>query len=578
DCADCAMKLERRLRALPGVAAAAVNFASAKLTVTHHAAEDAILRAIRDAGYAIAVQPPPDGAHPCACAACDLQRPRPWRTHGRVITTALSGALIAAAWLLDHRAPLGLPAIVLYLLAMGIGGYWTFRRGLSALRALSFDMNALMTIAVSGALLIRQWEEAGVVAFLYSLSNLLESYTMEKTRRSIRGLMELAPTEARVLRDGEEQCVPVAMVRPGDVVVVTPAAKIPVDGTVIAGASAVNQAPITGEAMPVEKRPGDPVYAGTLNTLGALEVRATRTADDTTLAHIIHQVEEAQARRAPAQAFIERFARWYTPAALGAAGVIAIVVPLTLPLFGIAAPWADWCYRALALLVVACPCALVISTPVAIVTAIGTAARHGVLIKGGVHLEQAGRIAVIAFDKTGTLTRGRPDVTDVVALDGMATDGLLGLAAAVERRAAHPLADAILRAASRDGVAIPPAEGFRALPGQGAMAVVGGTPTYVGSPALFAELGAATSAAEPHVRALRDDGKTAMLVGTDERILGIIAAADGVRAESAGAIRGLRRAGIRQVAMLSGDHAEVATALAARLDIDAVKAELLPAA
>jgi Cd2+/Zn2+-exporting ATPase len=574
DCADCAMKLEGRLRALTGVDSAVVNFAVAKLTITHHADEDAILRTIRDAGFNVATETP--SAHACACGSCHKAQPHFWETHWRLLITIGSGTLVAVAWMLEHTTASTLLPIALYLLGMLVGGYWTFRRGLSALRTLTFDMNALMTIAVTGAIIIGEWQEAGVVAFLYSLSNLLESYTMEKTRQSIRGLMTLAPADALVVRDGVEARLPVAEIRPGDVVIVKPAEKIAVDGTVLAGASAVNQAPITGEALPVEKRLGDPVYAGTLNTLGALEVRVTRTADDTTLAHIIHLVEEAQAQRAPSQRFIDRFARWYTPAALVVALLLAIVPPLVLPLLGIDAPWAAWFYRALALLVVACPCALVISTPVAIVTAIGNAARHGVLIKGGAHLEQAAGITVIAFDKTGTLTRGRPDVTDVIPLDGQAPDALLALAAAVERRAAHPLADAILREAAREGVAIPPADGFRALPGQGATAMVNDEPTYVGSSALFAGLGVPTDGATARVQTLQQQGKTAMLIGTEARVLGIIAAADSVRPESPSTIRALHKAGIRQVAMLTGDHADVANALAASLHINEVKANLLP--
>lgn len=576
DCADCAMKLEQRLRALPGVTDAALNFAAARLILTHRTDGCAILKTIRDAGFDIAGETSPGEPPACPCESGAIPRLHFWQTHGRVIIMVASAALLAAAWALGRLpVPPWFP-IILYLLATLVGGYWTFRRGLLALRALTFDMNALMTLAVTGALVIRQWEEAGVVAFLYSLSNLLETYTMEKTRRSIRGLMELAPAEALVRRDGVEARLSVAAIHPGDLIIVTPGEKIAVDGTVLAGDSAVNQAAITGEALPVAKQPGDSVYAGTFNTLGALEVRVTRRTDDTTLAHIIHLVEEAQARRAPAQAFVDRFARWYTPAALVVAVGLAVIPPLVGPLLGLSAPWAAWFYRALALMVVACPCALVISTPVAIVTAIGTAARHGVLIKGGVHLEQAAALRVVAFDKTGTLTRGQPVVTDIIPLNGLAPGGLLAVAAAVERRAAHPLGDAVLREAAREGIAIPPAEGFRVLPGQGVTALVGDTPTYIGAPALFRELGVSLDAATPRLQTLRDAGKTTMLVGTAREVLGVIAAADQPRAESWDAIRGLRREGIRRVVMLTGDHADAADALAESLGVDEVKANLLP--
>ncbi len=576
DCADCAMKLEGRLRALPGVERAAIAFAAARLTITHATDGTAILRTVRDAGLNVATDPAGMGTQPCANDSCASVRPRYWETHWRTIITVASGLLVATAWTLGWLRVPEFYAIALYLLATAIGGYWTFRRGIIALWARSFDMNALMTIAVTGAILIRQWEEAGVVAFLYSLSNLLESYTMEKARRSIRGLMELAPADALVRRDGVEARLPVRDIQPGDLVLIAPGEKIAVDGTVTSGASAVNQAPITGEAMPVEKRAGDPVYAGTLNTTGALDVAVTRRADDTALAHIIHLVEEAQAQRAPAQAFVDRFARWYTPAALVVAVGIAVLPPLLGPLFGLAAPWAEWFYRALALLVVACPCALVISTPVAIVTAIGTAARHGVLIKGGMHLEQAAAIRVIAFDKTGTLTRGRPEVTDIIPLNGLAPDALLATAAAVERRAAHPLADAILREAAAEGVTIPAADDYRTLPGQGAVATVAGIATYVGSPTLFSELGIALDAAAPYLHALHGDGKTAMLLGTPTLLYGIIAAADQPRAESRAAVQALHRNGIRRVTMLTGDQAEVAQMLGTALGIDEITANLLP--
>ncbi|MHB9134500.1 MAG: heavy metal translocating P-type ATPase [Armatimonadota bacterium] len=558
-CADCAEHLERRLAKLPGVESVQVNFAAATMTITHHAVLEPIMKVVNAAGYGAA---PADA--PVAPAGF-------FRTNQRLLTTIASAVLLVLAWSLSlFRLPLSVTAPI-YLAAVLVGGYWTFLRAWASAKALSADMNVLMTVAVIGASLIGEWKEAATVAVLYSVSNLLESFTMEKTRQSIRKLMDLTPREALVRRDGVEMRLPVDQVRVDDLVIVKPGEKIAVDGTVEIGASSANQAAITGESMPVEKGVGDTVYAGTLNELGALEVRVTKPADDTTLAKIIHLVEDAQAHRAPAQTFVDKFARYYTPAVLALAALLAILPPL---FFGGA--WHEWIYRALALVVIACPCALVISTPVAIVAAIGTAARHGVLIKGGASLEQAGRLSVIAFDKTGTLTRGRPEITDIVPLNGVDREALLAAAAAVESRASHPLAEAILRKAHEEGVTLPPAEHYAIIPGQGAQARIDGHVFHVGSPTLFVALNVDTRVADEQLAAFQDDGKTVMLVGVGRRLVGLLAAADQVRVESRPAIRALHHAGIRQVAMLTGDHQETARRIADELGIEEFTADLLP--
>lgn len=486
--------------------------------------------------------------------------------------TVVSGAAIALAFLGER---LGLPettTIALFALAIATGGYGNARRAVYSLPSLDLNISVLMTVAVLGAVAIGEWAEGASVAFLYSVSELLQARTLARTRRSIRQLIDLAPTTARVLRPAGEVYVPVEEVGVGDVVVIRPGEKIALDGVIRSGQSALDEAAITGEAVPVEKGPGSEVFAGTLNTYGALEVTVTKPASDTTLARIVHMVEEAQVRRAPSQAFVDRFAAIYTPIVLVLAGIIALVPPW---LFG--GDWGPWIYRGLALLVVSCPCALVVSTPVAIVSAISNAARHGVLIKGGLYLESLGTVRAVAFDKTGTLTRGRPEVQDVVPLDGLAADDLLRLAASVESRSEHPAARAVVRAARARNLPLAPAEGFAALPGRGAQGVVAGHLLYVGSPRLFAELGLHSAEVDAAARRLEAEGKTVLLVGTAEGVLGLLGVADEVRSTSRKALAQLKSDGVARVVMLTGDNPVTASAIAARVGVDEYRAELLPA-
>jgi Zn2+/Cd2+-exporting ATPase len=481
-----------------------------------------------------------------------------------------AGLLIVLGWLGEYGGGSVSLGHSLFAAAMLVGGFGTIRRGLRALAKLQFDMNGMMTGAVTGAALIGQWEEGAVVAFLYAVSNWLEGYTMDRARRSIRALMDLAPKEARIRRDGGEAVVPVEEVQIGDLLLIRPGEKLPMDGIVRAGVSAVNQAPITGESLPVDKAPGDPVYAGTLNGHGALEVEATRRVEDTTLARIIHLVEEAQTQRAPSQQFVERFARIYTPAVFALAVGLVVAPPLLL-----GQPWPPWIYRGLALLIVSCPCALVVSTPVTIVSAIASAARHGVLIKGGAYLEELGRLEAVAMDKTGTLTRGEAEVTEVIPLDGQTSDALLAIAAGVELHSAHPLARAVVRAANHRGLALPTTTGFTAIPGKGGQAMVGARTILVGSPRLFAELN--FGAGVPSVvTALEAQGKTVVLVGTPQGPLGVLALADQLRPESRQTVADLRAAGIQHVALLTGDNAATAQTIAVQVGADTVRAEVLP--
>ncbi len=498
------------------------------------------------------------------------QRPTEWRDRLFAIRLAGSGLAIVSGWALEflHAHPW---AVASFAIAILVGGYATIRQGLRALSRARFDMNGMMTVAVFGAALIGQWEEGAVVAFLYAVSNWLEAFTQDRVRDSIRGMIDLVPRVARVRRHGADIVVPVEEIVIGDRVLIQPGEKLPTDGIIRVGTSAINEAAITGESVPVDRSVGDPVYAGTLNGHGALEVEATRRADDTTLAHIIHLVEEAQAQRAPSQQFIDRFARIYTPIVFAAAIAVMIVPPL---LWG--ATWQAWIYRGLALLILSCPCALVVSTPVTIVAAIGAAARHGIMIKGGAALEEVGRVRAVALDKTGTLTVGHPKVLDVIPLNGFAPERVLTLAAAVEAQSEHPLARAVVRAARHRELEIPPAHGFTAVPGQGGFATVHGEEVYVGSPRLFADLSASAAAIET-IADLEMQGRTVILVGTAQHAFGALALADPLRPGTAEAIRALRQVGIAHVAVLTGDNRRAAERIATAIDADTLRAEVLPA-
>ena len=461
----------------------------------------------------------------------------------------------------------------LYSAAIIVGGFSTARKALAAARNLTPDMNLLMTVAVIGAAAIEQWTEAAAIVVLFSLANILESYSLERTRRAIRSLLELSPQEATVRRGESETTVPVEEVRLGETIIIYPGAKIPLDGEVLEGSSTINQAPITGESIPVKKGPGDTVFAGSINQRGSLIARVTHLAGDTTLARIIHMVEEAQVQKAPSQGFVDKFARYYTPAVIAGAVLVMAVPPI---LFY--QPFHTWFYRALVLLVIACPCALVISTPVAIVSGLAGAARSGILIKGGAHLENAGAIRVIAFDKTGTLTRGEPVVTQVVPLSGRTTGEVLGIAAAVESRSEHHLAQAILNRAEQEGVSFTKqVEEFEAIPGKGVRARLNGETFYVSSHQLFADLELCREELCVRAEALENESQTVVVVGSSQGPMGLIVIEDALRPEAPEAVEQLRRAGVKKLVMLTGDNPGAARAVADRLGLDSYFAGLMPA-
>lgn len=560
DCADCAAKLEKRVAALNGILSVQVNFAAGKMTVEHTAPVADILQTVKQAGYQAERQ---------TTGARQPEVHTAWWKKGRTQATFVSGILLGLAFLLEWLNYSDTVFIPLFAASAIIGGYSTAKIGIYGLRSLTFDMNFLMTVAIIGAAAIGEWSEGATVAFLFSFGNTLQTYTIDKTRQSIRALMELAPPEASVRRNGVEERLPVEEIVVGDLMIVKPGERIAMDGIVKNGLSAVNQATITGESIPVEKTVGDSVYAGTINEHGALEIKVTRIAADSTLSKIMHLVEEAQAQKAPSQQFVDVFAKYYTPAVLVAAAGVMVIPWL---LFN--QPFAPWFYKGLVLLVVSCPCALVISTPVSIVSAIGNASRNGVLIKGGAYLEQMGGIKVIAFDKTGTLTHGRPVVTEIQPLGSKSEQELLALAAAVEKWSEHPLAVAILEKAKE--LSLPAASNFKALVGRGAQAEVNGELIYIGNRRLFEELNINLDKTQEEMIRLEEQGKTVMIVGSQTDIWGLIAVADTLRDNSKSAIQELRQAGMKHIAMLSGDNKRVAASIAKTLNLDAYYSDLLP--
>ncbi|ETI70255.1 cadmium-transporting ATPase [Neobacillus vireti LMG 21834] len=466
-------------------------------------------------------------------------------------------------------------AIFAYGAAILVGGYRLFITGLKNLFRLEFDMRTLMTIAVFGAAIIGEWGEGATVVILFAISEVLESYSMDKARQSIRSLMDIAPKEALIRRNNEEITVEVNDIQIGDILIVKPGQKIAMDGMVVKGVSAVNQAAITGESVPVSKTVDDEVFAGTLNDEGLLEVKVTKHVDDTTIAKIIHLVEEAQAERAPSQAFVDRFAKYYTPVIMFISLLVAVLPPL---LFD--ADWSKWIYQGLAVLVVGCPCALVISTPVSIVTAIGNAARNGVLIKGGIHLEEMGAIKAIAFDKTGTLTEGIPVVTDYLPQTSKNSNELLAIIAALENKSQHPLASAVIKKAKQENIPYKDIKiaDFSSITGKGVKGIVNEKMYYVGSPNLFDEIlpNGISATLKAKITELQNNGKTVMAAGTATEIMGLIAVSDELRVNSESVIQKLHSLGIQKTIMLTGDNSGTANAIGQRVGVSDIQADLLP--
>lgn len=551
------------MEALPGVQEAKVNFAAEKLTVVGEVTVSEIEKA--GAFENLKVHQGNDGSN-------DLPV---WRKT-KWLRVGAAALLVTAGWIshLLYGEAHGL-TILLFLSSMVIGGYAMFWQGFKNLTRLIFDMKTLMTIAIIGAAIIGEWGEGALVVVLFAISEALESYSMDRARRSIRSLIHKSPKEAIVSRHGSEMSVPVEDVGVGERIIIRPGEKIPLDGVVTDGYSTVNEAAITGESIPAGKEQGDSLFAGTLNKEGVLTAEVTKLVKDTTLAKIIHLVEEAQGEKAPAQQFIDRFAAYYTPAIM----LLAFMVMTGPPLLA-GAPWEQWIYLGLATLVVGCPCALVISTPVAIVTAIGNSARQGVLIKGGVYLEEAGRINSLAFDKTGTLTKGFPEVTDVIPFDPVSRSDLLNYIYSLEKHSTHPLAKTLAAYAASSGC-----EGLgfevreaETITGRGVSAKVNGEFIYLSNPSYVDKYyqDIFLPAVKRQVEDLEKQGKTVILAGKPDRLLGLAALRDDVRKEAGDSLKKLKQLGIKQIIMLTGDQPFTAEAVGKEAGVTKVEAGLLP--
>jgi Cd2+/Zn2+-exporting ATPase len=560
DCHEEVAILEHRLKALTGLESLDADVVGQRLRIQYDAAKlttSRIAEAVAQTGMR---------------AWLEHEEPRPARASvWRQRLVVLSGVCLAAGLALQLTTAARPLWLILHAAAIVLAGTQTARRAWTSLTSGRLDIHVLMMVAVAGAIALGDLAGGASVVFLFALAQVLESRAMERARGAIRALMDLAPAEALVRRNGAEHVLPIEAIAVGDVVIVRPGEKIPLDGRVHAGESHVNQAPITGESVPVRKAAGDDVFGGAINGRGVLEIAVTRLRGDSTLARIVHLVERAQAQRAPSQTFVDAFARVYTPIVLGLAVAIAVVPPLV---FG--AAWSTWIYRSLVLLVISCPCALVISTPVSIVSALAAAARKGVLIKGGARLERLASVRCVAFDKTGTLTRGRLHVTDVVPLNGAQPAEILALAAAIETRSEHPIGQAIVRRAAADGLVVPPADGVEAIPGSGAQGRVGGRQVLVGSVRLLDDRGWLDPATGPAVDALASVGRSTAVVAVDRQVLGVIGVADETREAARDTIALLREQGIEHVVLLTGDHALAGKALAERVGIDDCRAGLLP--
>ena len=580
DCASCALRIETALARIPGVSGVAVNVTGGTVSVAAPAPVEQVTDAIRRLGFAVADEP--DGpAHPPAAEPSHghgpadrfpahddaAERGLPWWRTGKGRLVLIAGALVALAFLANMVIPaLGpWPFVAATLIALvPVAG-----RAMAAARAGSvFTIEMLMTIAALGALAIDAAEEAAVVVFLFAVGELLEGVAAATARRSIAALADLAPKTARVELDGVLREVPAAGLIPGQIVLARPGDRIPCDGRILDGVSGIDESPVNGESTPRTKAPGEEVLAGTVNLEAALRIEVTRSAADNTIARIIRLVEEAQEAKAPVQRFIDRFARVYMPAVVAAALLVALAPPL---LFG--EPFAVWIYRALALLLIACPCALVISTPAAIAAGLSTGARRGLLIKGGAVLETLGGLKTVAFDKTGTLTAGRPKVTDIEGL-AVTTDETLRLAAALETASSHPVARAILAEAADRGLSVPAGATITTISGRGITGEVEGRPLSLVSPRGAAELTVIEDRLAARTAELENDGKTVALLVEGGSVLGLIAVRDEPRPDAAAGLAALAGLGIKGV-MLTGDNRRTGEAVARALGITAFT-ELLP--
>jgi Cd2+/Zn2+-exporting ATPase len=561
DCPDCALKLEKGISKISGVKSVNVDYISGKMTaIGEGISESDIADTINSLGYK---------AVNYRDSILDKDDFDSKTRKRQLLEVILAGVLAVSGGILMKTS--GSPLIGKLLIFSGIlvSGHEIGKKGFLAMRKLRLDMNFLMSTAVIGAMLIGQWLEAGVVIILFAFAQLLESYSLARSGRAVKSLMELSPKKAVVRRNEKEITIDIEEIVIGDIVPVRPGEQLPVDGVVINGHSSVNQANITGESIPVAKGKGENVYAGTINGNGYLEIETRKNPDDFKLSKIVKLVEDARAKKAPSQRFVDKFAAIYTPIVTLLAVIVAILPPLLLGFL-----WFEWIYRALALLVIACPCALVISTPVTVVSALTNAARNGVLVKGGVFIENLHKIKAVAFDKTGTITTGVLSVNNIVDLQGIGEESILAMAASVEKMSQHPIGEAIVRRADELGLRNKPVEHFISMPGKGAKGVIEGQELFVGSPALFEELNQRQK--EDLYGKIEGGSNTAVIVGTKENILGIIFISDTIRPESTNTINQLRSMGIESNVMITGDSKIIAEEVGGKIGIDETGSELLP--
>jgi Cd2+/Zn2+-exporting ATPase len=568
DCAEEVAAIQRALKPLPGVREVRANLLAGKATISHDASmtPELLIEAISAEGLKATVATAEAGE-----VSEIAQRPR-------LISVLMAGICTGLGLLIRwfHGGD-ELATIILFAVAI-VGGCWfIFPKAIRAIRHFALDMNVLMSVAVAGAAAIGEWQEGAAVAFLFALSELLESFSIARARKALSSLMKLSPLVA-LLKEGESfHEVPVEEVKPDDVIAIKSGARIPLDGEVVEGESSVDQAPITGESVPVEKRKGDIVFAGTINGQGSLDVRVTKLSGDTTLAKIIHLVEEAQAQKAPSQRFVDVFAKYYTPSVM----VLALLVLLVPPLL-FHGPWFTWIYRALVLLVIACPCALVISTPVSIVSGLTAMARRGVLIKGGAFLEAIGKLRALALDKTGTITEGKPRVTKVHALDATPEEEVVRIAAALDAHSEHPLAQAVVDYAQKQKINFVRSENYKAHSGRGATGRIGNHDYFLGNHRFTHELAVCSEELEQLLAEIEGEAQSVVVVGhmrhpgCKGEVLGILAVGDAVRPNAQDAILALHKAGVRKVVMLSGDNQRTVDAIAKQAGIDEAYGDLLP--
>ncbi|MEH1928935.1 heavy metal translocating P-type ATPase [Nostoc sp.] len=586
DCGSCAKTVEVGLQQIAGVLEVSVSFATERMQVSYdpqQVNEQTISDRVRTLGYTFeqigevsSHQHTHSRDHDNSVSKPTQKRdPASWKfwiNNRRGQSVILAGLGLILGLLTQHLAlPIWI-ARAFYGIGIVIAGYPIARAGLFELRLRRADMNLLMTISVIGAVILGDWFEATLVLFLFSLGTTLQVFTFGRTRNAISALMDLTPPTATVKRGNKEVTVPVESVQVGEILTLRPGGRVALDGIVISGSSAIDQSPITGESIPEDKEKGDTVFAGTLNQSGFLEVKVTHTVSDTTVSKIIHLVESAQGSRAPSQQWVDRFAEIYTPIVILIAIAIALIPPLAF-----AQPFNVWVYRALVMLVIACPCALVISTPVSIVSAIGAATRKGVLFKGGNALETAGRLTTFAFDKTGTITQGLPVVQKVYDLGKVSANMVLQIAASVEQQSEHPLSKAIVAKAHEQGMELEAPIKFTALPGKGIQANLREQLYFIGNQRLFLDQGIRLSGeAESLLAEIEQLGQIPVLIGTNEGLLGAIALSDGIRLEATEALRQLRRVGLKRLVMLTGDRTAVAKQIAQQVGITEYRAELLP--